>query len=626
MRKIIVLSAVAVCAAAYAGAQTPDAEQNLDSVEVRGSRHVADLRQVPYTVSVVGREKLDEGYRPSILPTLTEQIPSMFSTSRGMLGFGVSGGAAGAISMRGLGGGMGQLLVLIDGHPQYQGIYGHPIADSYLSQMAERVEVVRGPASTLYGSSAMGGVVNIVTRAMPEHGVSTDLNAGAGSYGTVQTAAQTRMCFGRFSGSAAGHYQRSDNHRPHMGFEQYGGSLRAGYDISEHWGAALDADITHFNASNPGTVQSPLLDARQWITRGAFSLSLDNDYGWTKGSLSIFDNFGRHKINDGEAVGAPKNARYFRSKDALAGASWHQSARLFRGNLTTIGADYSHIYGRAYYTSIATGKTIATPAKQSGHSHRNEIAGYADFRQTLASWITLDAGLRLSHHSISGTEWVPQGSVTLRPMSTGELKLSVAKGFRNPTMRELYLYPPSNTDLSPERLMNYEASWRHTLAGGKLRYGVNIFYLKGDNVIQTVVRDGRPHNENSGKIENSGAEVEAAWKVTPALTLTTNHSVLHMVSHVQGAPEYKGYLGADWRWHRLTLGCGIMQVAGLYTLTGAKEKTENFTLLNATAKYNIYKGVDIWARGENLLAQKYETYYGFPMPRATVMAGVNVSF
>ena len=95
-------------------------------------------------------------------------------------------GAAGGINLRGISGGAGQLLVLIDGHPQYQGIYGHPISDSYQTQMAERIEVLRGPASVLYGSNAMGGVMNIVTRQARKDGVRTNINLGAGSYGTIQ--------------------------------------------------------------------------------------------------------------------------------------------------------------------------------------------------------------------------------------------------------------------------------------------------------------------------------------------------------------------------------------------------------------------------------------------------------
>ena len=92
------------------------------------------------------------------------------------MGYGVSEGAAGGMSLRGLGSGSGRLMVLIDGHPQYMGLMGHAIADAYQSLMTERVEVLRGPASVLYGSNAMGGVVNIVTRRMHEEGVKTNVN------------------------------------------------------------------------------------------------------------------------------------------------------------------------------------------------------------------------------------------------------------------------------------------------------------------------------------------------------------------------------------------------------------------------------------------------------------------
>ena len=76
---------------------------------------------------------------------------------------------------------------------------------------------------------------------------------------------------------------------------------------------------------------------------------------------------------------------------------------------TTAGVDFQHIYGHAYYTSKQTDEVLDTPNKQSGESHRKEIAGYVDFRQDLFNWLTIDAGLRVDHHSISGTELVPQG-------------------------------------------------------------------------------------------------------------------------------------------------------------------------------------------------------------------------
>ena len=594
----------------------------LKEVVVTGTRNAVDVRHLPITVSVVGRETLTEQHQASVLPTVMQQVPSLFVTSRSMMGYGVSTGAAGGINLRGISGGAGQLLVLIDGHPQYQGIYGHPISDSYQTLMAERVEVLRGPASVLYGSNAMGGVLNIVTRAASANrdDVKTTISLGAGSYETVQAEAANQIRSGRFSSTVAAQYGRTDNHRPRMGFEQYGGYMKLGYDLSEHWNTYVDANITHFNASYPGSVSSPLFDADQWITRGVVSAALENHYQNTNGAVSVYSNLGRHKIDDGTADPTKPTQRFFRSKDALTGVSWYQSAQLFEGNRLTAGVDYQHIYGNAYYTSKQTGEVLDTPNKQSAKSYRNEIAGYVDFRQDLTEWLTVDAGIRVDHHSVVGTEWIPQAGVVVRPMSTGEVKAMVSKGFRNPTMREMYLYPPSNEELEPERMWNYELSWRHRM--GAFNYGLNLYYIKGDNMIQTVNRK----NVNTGEIENYGIELEAAWRMNRWWSLTTNHSLLHMEHAVVAAPEYKGFLGANYHRDRWSVVAGLQYINGLYTAVGDNETKENFCLLNASVSYAVAKNISLWLRGENLLAQSYEINLGYPMPRATVMGGVQLSF
>ena len=592
----------------------------LQEVVVTGTRNATDVRHLPMTVTVIGRETLTEQYQANVLPTVMQQVPGLFVTSRSMMGYGVSTGGSGGINLRGISGGAGQLLVLIDGHPQYQGIYGHPISDSYQTLMAERVEVLRGPASVLYGSNAMGGVMNIVTRSMKEDGMKTSVNLGAGSYGTVQAEASNQLRSGKFSSTVSAQYGRTDNHRPRMGFEQYGGYLKLGYDFNDHWNAYIDADITHFNASHPGTTTSPLFDADQWITRGVISAALENHYGWTSGAISAYSNFGRHKIDDGTADQTKPTARYFRSKDALTGISWYQSAQLFEGNRLTVGIDYQNIYGNAYYTSKETGDVLDTPNKQSGRSYRNEIAGYVDFHQDLLSWLTVDAGIRLDHHSVTGTEWIPQAGLVIRPVSTGELKAMASKGFRNPTMREMYLYPPSNEELEPERIWNYELSWRHRIDA--FSYGLNIFYIKGDNMIQTIQRK----NVNTGEIENYGAEIEATWRFNSNLSLTTNHSLLHMEHKIVAAPEYKGFLGANYHKNRWTAIAGLQFISNLYTEVGDQETKENFCLLNASVSYALTKACSLWVRGENLLAQSYEINLGYPMPRATFMGGVNLNF
>ena len=595
----------------------------LSEVVVTGSRNVTDIRHLPQTVTVVDHLKLTENQRTNVLPTLMEQVPGLMVTSRGMMGYGVSTGGSGGMMLRGISSGAGQVMVLIDGHPQYNGIFGHPIADAYPTMMTERVEVLRGPASMLYGSNAMGGVVNIVTRTSEADGSHGYVNLGAGSWGTLQGEAGYSLRHGKWRATASGQYVRSDNHRPNMGFEQYGGFAKVNYDITPHWNVFADASITHFNASYPGTTSAPMLDADQWITRGAIAIGIENHYRLTSGRLSIYDNFGRHKIDDGyNALTGSPQTRLFRSSDALLGISWYQSAVLWSGARLTVGFDYQDIYGHAYYTDRQNGNVLETPNKQSGEERNHELAGYVDLRQDLFTWLTAEAGVRYDHHTITGGEWIPQAGIVVRPLRSGELKLMASKGFRNPTMREMYLYPPSNTDLKPERMWSYELSWKHRIASGRLQYGINLFCIDADNIIQTVNRQ----NVNTGELNNKGIEFELQYRINSHWTLNTNHSWLDMRQPVLSAPKYKSHAGVTMSYGRWRANVGLTEVCGLYTAIGDNEHTEAFTLLNATVSYALCHHVTLWLKGDNLLAQRYEYIAGMPMPKATFMAGLNLEF
>ena len=192
-------------------------------------------------------------------------------------------------------------------------------------------------------------------------------------------------------------------------------------------------------------------------------------------------------------------------------------------------------------------------------------------------------------------------------------------------MREMYLYPPSNTDLEPERLWNYELSWRHRMDDG-FTYGANLFYIKGDNMIQTMQVDGKPHNVNTGEIENWGFEMEAKYPLGRYFDIRANSSYLHMKNNVVAAPEGASFLGIDYHQGKWLATFGLQRIEDLYTSVGNAETKENFWLLDASVTYAVMRNVSLWARGENLLAQKYEINLGYPMPRATFMGGVNVNF
>lgn len=598
----------------------------MDEVVVTGTRNVTDIRHLPMTISVVGREKIEQSMQPSLLPLLNEQVPGLFSTSRGLMGYGVSGGAAGQMSLRGVGGApqaglptMG-LLILIDGHPQYMGLMGHPIADAYQSLMAERVEVLRGPASVLYGSNAMGGVINIVTRKMREDGVRTNVNVGYGSYNTLQSELTNRIKAGRFTSVVSGSYNRTDGHRDNMGFEQYGGYAKLGYEISDPWNVWTDVNVTHFNASNPGTVTAPLIDNDQRITRGMTSFALENTYEKTSGALSFFYNWGKHWINDGYNPGEEPLDYRFNSRDNMLGVSWFQSVQLFSGNLLTAGVDYFRFGGESWNQAIDDGNRETSADKT-----QDEVAGYVDFRQHLWNWLTFDAGVRIDHHSEVGTEWVPQAGLSFHLPHAIELKAMAGKGFRYPTIREMYMFRPANPDLRPERMWNYEVSFSQRVLNGSLFYGVNVFYIDGENLIMRMPVDGRPLNVNTGKIENAGVEAQLGYRISPVWSVDANYSYLHMENPVLASPKHKFYAGASFAKGRWSASTGVQYVTGLYKSLDPME-TEDFVLWNVRASFRASEWLNIWARGENLLARKYEINAGFPMPKATVMAGINVHF
>lgn len=600
----------------------------IDEVVVTGTRNETDVRHLSQTVTVVDRSKIDRSLQSSLLPVLTEQVPGLFVTARGIMGYGVSGGAAGSISLRGLSGGTARLMVMIDGHPQYAGIFGHPIADAYQSFLAERVEVLRGPASVLYGSNAMGGVINIVTRKMQGDGVKTNVRAGYGSYNTLETELTNRIRKGRFSSVVSGSYNRTDGHRPDMGFEQYGGYAKLGYEMTDNWNVWGDVNVTHFNASYPGPAGAPLVDGDQRITHGMTALAVENHYEKTSGAVSFFYNWGHHWINDGYTPSAgegPKDERFL-SNDNMMGVSLYQSARLFRGNRTTLGFDWFR-YGGHAWNEYVSGERAGTTSDLVD-KHEDELAGYVDFRQDIGAWLTFNAGLRADHHSRIGLEWVPQTGLAFHLPHAMELKVSASKGFRYPILREMYMFPPQNPDLQPESMWSYELAFSQRLMDGRLTYGVNLFYIDGKNLIVTLPN---PHgsgmlNQNSGRIENSGVELQGAYRINRYWSVDGNYSYLHMKNPVIAAPEHKLYVGANLSCGRWNVSSGVQYIAGLYTAVGGDESKEDFVLWNLSASFRISQWLDIWVRGENLLAQRYEINAGYPMPRATVMAGVNLNF
>ena len=630
MKRLTLLLASAFILNIASAAESKDSLKSgeIQEVVITGTRAATDVRHLSQTVNVIDRTAIEETHRTSLLPLLTEQVPGLFITQRGYAGYGVSDGAAGMISMRGLtGSGTAvRTLVLIDGHPNYAGIFGHPIADAYQSLMTERVEVLRGPASMLYGSYAMSGVINIVTK-KPQDGTHAFLRAGYGSFNTAETEMSVNTRQGKMSAVAGGSYNHTDGHRDNMNFEQFSGYAKLGYDISQNWNTSANVDITRFKASYPGPTYKPQIDAFQDITRGTTTLFIENNYAKTSGTVSAFYSWGDHWINDGYPEGGSDPLFRFTSYDDMMGASVWQSVNLFEGNRITVGVDYYRYGGVVNYDSIG-----GRPKELQVDKREHELAGYVEMRHTIGSWLTLNAGLRADHHFRIGTELVPQFGAAFHLPANAEIKLSAAKGFRYPTLKDNFLFPPKNPDLKPESLWNYELAFSQTLFESKLHYGINLFYMDVKNTIQAM-KPG-PKNLNTGELKNSGVELQASYLVSKNFAVNGNYSFLHMETPVVGAPTHKVYLGGTFNKDSWQASTGLQYINSLYTTPKTTKPAtvlanpdikENFLLWNARVSYQVSDMIGVWVNGDNLLNTKYQINDGYPMPGIAFMAGVTLT-
>lgn len=172
----------------------------------------------------------------------------------------------------------------------------------------------------------------------------------------------------------------------------------------------------------------------------------------------------------------------------------------------------------------------------------------------------------------------------------------------------------------------YEISFAQRLFGGRLSYGANIFFIDGENLIQTVRVDGRPKNVNTGRIENAGLELQVAWRISPVWSVDVNYSYLHMEYPVLAAPRNKLFVGADFTKGRWSASTGVQYVKGLYISLSPVTEEESFVLWNLSGRVRATRWLSVYVRGENLLAQRYEINAGFPMPKATFIGGVELNF
>lgn len=414
-----------------------------------------------------------------------------FITQKGVIGYGLGGNSAGKISIRGISGNPNHsLLVLINGVPYYQGIFGHPIGDVFRPIFTQKIQLAKGSMSTFFGSNAMGGVVNIEThRDYEKFEAFFDFNYA--SFNTYDFSFNLGSKFKKSTFSISADFAHSDGVEFKFPFNSKSFYTNFNQKISAKTRVLFDLMFNSFDDEIPSSVHNNLK-----INANRLHVSSSLIYKTVKSlnKISLFSNFGIHNFSDG----------WF-SRDLVGGVIFSDLLKVTKHIQLSNGLEFLANFGYANNGQKA-----------------NEWLKTSDF--SIYSILKLDysihkilAGARLSSFNFDKLVFVPTLAYKIVPVNFLNWKFSYSKGYRNPTLMELYLFMP-NKDLKPEFSDNYDISM--TIISKVFNISATYYYLTAKNIIVPV----NFQRVNTGSFKNQGLEFEGVFNMFDLVKLSINYN------------------------------------------------------------------------------------------------------
>ena len=613
------VKAVATLLALFATPAVADEteEPHQPDLVVTANRVPTESDRIGSAVTVITAEEIERSQKRAVADLLRE-VPGLSVVQTG------GAGRTTTVRMRGL---PGQYTkVIIDGIDMADPSQAQPQYDfaNLLTADIERIEVVRGPQSLLYGGDAAGGVINITTRkgeGAPRLGALVE----AGSLHTYTAAANISGSQGRFSYAlGATHFQtdgisaaaeRNGNHENDPAWNETV-NARLGIALTDDWDIEASARHTRAFAATDGwgTVATDDDSNQHTLERSG---RLGTTFSLFDGRLRSTLSYTVLETERDLGTGKTKSSYY---TGETGTAEYQGTLRLAQDHTLVFGAENRQ-------DSLDQGGWSAL------HKDVADNAAFADYQFSPLSSLFLTLGGRLDDHETFGRHTTWRGTAAYLVDATAtRLHGSIGTGFRAPSLYELYGTTLQNTGLAPEESRGWDLGVEQSFLNGRALLDVTWFDNRFKNMIRYAGSWGTTdHYENVASARTQGVEVGGHWQVGEMVRLNAGYTFTDSRDNGTGQilarqPKHQSSLGATWRpLERLSADATWRLVGRRYDSATARDMG-GYGTFDLAASYDIADGAALFGRVENLLDKAYEeaaSYGGFGR---MVFAGIRASF